>query len=59
MSRAQRNVRLFGSEANEPEVGNATDDKISRKISKLVEDEDMPQDQAVAVAHDMARRGDL
>lgn len=34
------------------------DDAVSRKISKLV-DEGMPQDQAVAVASDMKRRGKL
>lgn len=57
MGRAQKNKRLFNS--TDRVVGNPTDDKVSRKISKLVEEEDMPQDQAVAVAHSMAERGDL
>lgn len=57
MGRAQRNKRLFGSTSRE--VGNPSDDAVSRKISKLVEEEDMPQDQAVAVAHEMKRRGEL
>lgn len=57
MGRAQRNKRLFNS--TDRTVGNPSDDKVSRKISKLVEEEDMDQDQAVAVAHEMQRRGEL
>lgn len=54
MGRSLRNKRLFGEE--DPENVKS---KVSRKISKFVEEEDMSQDQAVAVALDMKRRGDL
>ena len=55
MSRPVRNKRLFGKKM----TSNPSDDKVSRKISKLVREEDMDQDQAVAVAHSMKRRGEL
>lgn len=56
MSRPVKNKRLFGKASD---VKNPSDSKVSRKISKLAHDEDMPQKQAVAVALEMERRGDL
>ena len=38
---------------------NEGDDKVSKKISYLMDKEDKPQDQAVAIALDMKDRGEL
>lgn len=55
MSRPVRNKRLYGKTSG---IDNPSDDKVSRKISKLVR-EGKDQDEAVAIAHDMKERGDL
>lgn len=55
MSRPVRNRRLYDSEAIN--VGNPTD-KVGKKIKKLKR-EGKDQDQAVAIALSMKRRGEL
>jgi len=52
--------REFHREGQElQEVEKAKDERISRKISYLVDNEGKSRDQAVAIAHSMEERGDL
>lgn len=57
MSRPVRNKRLFGKTSGVKNPSHP--DKVSRKISHLVREEDKPQDEAVAQALSMKERGDL
>ena len=41
------------------ETQESKDERISRKIAYLMDKEDKPQDQAVAIAHSMEERGEL
>lgn len=57
MSRPVKNKRLFGKVSGVKNPSHP--DKVSRKISKLVREEGKSQEEAVAQALSMKRRGDL